>query len=399
MRILVVTNHYPPDVVGGYEKACADTVDFLEEQGHAVQILSRQWPESTDCTEAVSTSSIQRCLQTIDYHKPSYAQKWRVERHNYQLTRLHIQSFQPDLVYFWSQRGIGLTPIFAAEDAAVPRVFEMGDIWPSSYIKPGFKAALKRGVKSCLPGFYQRPLRLSNVISVSHWMAQELTARFRVDALTVIPNGTALPEGLEAPLPVTVAYSPRRALFAGRLDPEKGLHLALSALLELRRAGYDVSLDIAGTGDAAYIARCQQFVAEHQLEQAVRFLGWQDMTQIYPRYQVLLMPTCMREPFGLVLIEAMMHGLNVIAPNAYGPAEILNHGVTGWLFAPGLESEQTQRVQRIQGLWLHLIEQPDDVRQVALQARHQARSRYVLSQVKGEVLQVLKQVANVKEQR
>ena len=220
MRILVVTNHYPPDVVGGYEKACADTVDFLHAQGHTVQVLSRQWPAADESAAPFSAVkppyAIQRCLHTIDYHRPAYTQKWRVERHNYQMTRTHIKDFQPDLVYFWSQRGIGLTPIFAAEDAAVPRVFEMGDIWPSSYIKPGLKAALKRGLKFCLPGFYQRPLRLSHVISVSHWMARELTARFHVGDLTVIPNGTALPESLETPLPATVAYAPNRALFAGR---------------------------------------------------------------------------------------------------------------------------------------------------------------------------------------
>lgn len=103
----------------------------------------------------------------------------------------------------------------------------------------------------------------------------------------------------------------------------------------------------------------------------------------------MLMPTCMREPFGLVLIEAMMHGLNVIAPDAYGPAEILTDGVTGWLFATGSASEQVQRMQEI---WLHLMENPETVRRVSLRARHQARSRYVLSQVKSEVLQVLQQV-------
>lgn len=378
LRILVISNYYPPDMVGGYEKACADTVDFLRGQGHCVQVLSREW------TPEVQEEGVLRQLLTIDYHRPSYTQKWHVERQNYQITALAIQRFQPDVIYVWSQRGISLAPLYAAEDAAVPRVFEMGDMWPDSYFKSGFKARLRRFVKGLIPGLQQRTLRLPHVICVSQWLAAELQRRYAVQSLQVIPNGVPLPA--RSATPQEPAFGLERALFVGRLDPEKGLHLALKALKDLRHSGYAVSLDIAGTGDAAYVAECQAWVARHQLQHAVRFLGWQSTDTLYPRYQLLLMPTCMREPFGLVLIEAMMHGLNVVAPNAYGPAEIVTSGETGWLFPVQNEAQQVLEIQR---LWQYLMAHPQQCQQVSARARDHVRTHYALEGVKSQVLKVL----------
>ena len=38
-----------------------------------------------------------------------------------------------------------------------------------------------------------------------------------------------------------------------------------------------------------------------------------------------------REQFGQVIVEAMACGIPAIAVDAYGPAEIIDHGETGWL--------------------------------------------------------------------
>jgi glycosyltransferase involved in cell wall biosynthesis len=48
---------------------------------------------------------------------------------------------------------------------------------------------------------------------------------------------------------------------------------------------------------------------------------------------LLVLPS-VREQFGQVLVEAMACGLPVIAADAHGPAEIVEHGETGWLVAP-----------------------------------------------------------------
>ena len=40
MRILTVTNIYPPDFIGGYELLCSQVVDVLRAGGHQIQVLT-----------------------------------------------------------------------------------------------------------------------------------------------------------------------------------------------------------------------------------------------------------------------------------------------------------------------------------------------------------------------
>ena len=40
MRVLVLGNLYPPDVIGGYELGCKQAVDALRGRGHDVRVLT-----------------------------------------------------------------------------------------------------------------------------------------------------------------------------------------------------------------------------------------------------------------------------------------------------------------------------------------------------------------------
>ena len=44
MRILIITNLYPPHVLGGYEMACQSTADGLRVRGHDVAVLAGYAP-------------------------------------------------------------------------------------------------------------------------------------------------------------------------------------------------------------------------------------------------------------------------------------------------------------------------------------------------------------------
>ena len=57
------------------------------------------------------------------------------------------------------------------------------------------------------------------------------------------------------------------------------------------------------------------------------------MATWYRAADILVVPSWY-EPFGMVILEGMLHGLAVAASAIGGPAEILDHGRTGVLFAP-----------------------------------------------------------------
>lgn len=377
MRILVLSNYYPPYSLGGYEIACETTVNWLRRQGHTVEVLTSTGPNEPPVAE----TGVHRVYQRIDYLHGGYRQKWQTEKQNYLLTQQALDRFQPDVVYLWNMRVISLGPVYAVEKSKLPRVFEFGDFWPDSYFKPGWKHGLRRLLKQMIPGMLGGPLRLDPVISVADWMSQEIRQKYRSREVIVIPNGLPVPEKPTLPQ----WEKPVQALFLGRLDPEKGLHLALEALVHLKDRGQILNLTVAGKGAPDYLARCQQFVDIHGLQKQVRFLGWQaDPGPLYDSHQILLMPTTMREPFGLVIVEAMLRGLAVFAPAAFGPAEILQDQQTGILFQPGQSHSLAVALERA-------LSQPEALKQVGQRAQHYACAHFALDTVKKRVENVLKQ--------
>jgi glycosyltransferase involved in cell wall biosynthesis len=77
-------------------------------------------------------------------------------------------------------------------------------------------------------------------------------------------------------------------------------------------------------------------VRELDLESAVRFTGDQDRTAPFlAGADVVVHSSRTPEPFGLVVLEAMLAGRAVVAPAAGGPLEIVEPGVTGLLVPPG----------------------------------------------------------------
>lgn len=383
MRILVISNYYPPHVVGGYEQACADTVSWLQSRGHEIRVLTGP-PAPNKPTDPTldEAEGVCRSLQFIDYQHPAYRQKWQVEKHNAACTRQHLKAFQPDLVYLWSQRLISLAPAQAVQDWGGPKVFEMGDFWPDAYLKTGWRHQLRQRVKACLPGMQSAQLDFGPMIAVARWMQPELAQKYAPTRIYHVPNAVG-------PLRQAVQRArnfqgPQRALFAGRLVPEKGLHMALEALAQLKKKGIILPLSIAGTGDARYINDCRHQASEAGLDDQLSWLGWQqDMEALYHSHDLLLMPTLMREPFGLVILQAMQTGMLVWASDAYGPAEILQHGQTGFLFERGNSSALAESLQ-------HFLQHPAAGPAISRRARDTVSVYYSRERIKPQIEQILK---------
>ena len=93
----------------------------------------------------------------------------------------------------------------------------------------------------------------------------------------------------------------------------------------------------------------------------------------------------MREQFGQVLVEGMACGLPVIAKDAYGPAEIVDHGETGWLVPPDDEEALADA----------LVDAVNDAGKRARKgeaAYREARARYAWPALAASVAEIYEQV-------
>jgi glycosyltransferase involved in cell wall biosynthesis len=118
--------------------------------------------------------------------------------------------------------------------------------------------------------------------------------------------------------------------FIGRLDPIKRIPDLLEATRLLRQR---VRLHIFGDGPQR--PRIEALVGELKLSDAVVMHGAIARPQeALGQIELLVLPSG-AEGFGLVLIEAMAAGVPVVATNVPGIRDVVRHGRTGLLVAPG----------------------------------------------------------------
>jgi UDP-glucose:tetrahydrobiopterin glucosyltransferase len=115
----------------------------------------------------------------------------------------------------------------------------------------------------------------------------------------------------------------------GRIAPEKGLQDAVAAAQKAK-----VTLKIFGVlQDQAYWHQIQQSFPTAPIEYC-GFLATDVLQHQLKQARALLMTPHWVEAFGNVAIEAMACGVPVVAYQRGGPAEIVQHGETGWLVEP-----------------------------------------------------------------
>ncbi len=125
------------------------------------------------------------------------------------------------------------------------------------------------------------------------------------------------------------------AVFLGRFAAEKGPHEAIEAA---RRAG--VALRMAGRVHEIDEAWADRVLAPLLGTPGVTVLGEVDHLRkvaLLGEARALLFPVAWEEPFGLVMIEAMLCGTPVIAYDRGSVREIVDEGVTGFVVSDAAE--------------------------------------------------------------
>lgn len=139
-----------------------------------------------------------------------------------------------------------------------------------------------------------------------------------------------------AALRATATDAPSKAfLYVGRLAEEKNVAGLLHAWLQYRAEGGDRPLVLVGDGPEA--ATLKALAAGSPFAEAVSFPGLRSSRELLPFYAdagCFVLPST-REPWGLVVNEAMAAGLPVLVSDRCGCApDLVHEGVNGWVFDP-----------------------------------------------------------------
>lgn len=154
----------------------------------------------------------------------------------------------------------------------------------------------------------------------------------------------------------------------GRIAAGKNQLIALKALGLLKQENMLPRIIFVGGMDASYKATLDAYAATHGLCAQITYTGQTDKPAAYVQAADCVLVCSKNEAFGRVTVEAMKSGVITIASKTGAGKELIEHGVTGFLFNPEDEQELALLLKRI---W-----QTEDVRVITTQAQNFARKHF-----------------------
>ena len=134
MRILVVSNFYPPHFIGGYELGCYDVVEALKRRGHQVEVLTSTY----GIGKAQTDGSVYRQLGFEEkWNKAAGNSRWKLfqrEFINQYAFKKRCREFKPDVVYIWNAAFISISPAFFAKKMKIPVALYFSDAWLARWV-------------------------------------------------------------------------------------------------------------------------------------------------------------------------------------------------------------------------------------------------------------------------
>lgn len=135
--------------------------------------------------------------------------------------------------------------------------------------------------------------------------------------------------------------------YAGRIAENKGLDILLQAFKILSRQYENIYLHIAGT-DEGYLKEVKTFITANGLQNRIEYLGnLKDMEAFYKKLNLFVLPSVVKEAFGLVLCEAMYCRVPVITTDSGAQKEIITNGVDGIIVKAGAVDELVKEIEKV----------------------------------------------------
>jgi glycosyltransferase involved in cell wall biosynthesis len=337
MRVLQVTNSYPPADLSGVGTLVFELARELERQGHEAIVLTRQAPAGDQAAVAIGGSKSTFPLRAA----------WRFLR----LSRrqpfdvVHVHESDGALVAWLHRRArrwgwkAGRARLFATlqvsyvrEKQAVRAVRANGRVVSLPTVEERRFARWRAPILARLGRLSAR--LADRVVAPSEATARELEADYGVANVAVIPNGVAARPigggggggGADRRRP----GGPVRFISVGRLRSRKAVAVLLEAYDLLRRRRDDVELVVVGSGEQEQAIAAQALrlgtpglclVGSQPRERALEWMAGSDVFCLASTY----------EGFPLAILEAMSLGLPVIATRVAGNPEAVEHLGSGLL--------------------------------------------------------------------
>ncbi len=325
-RIVVVTNLFPPEELGGYGRMMWEFAFGLRARGHEVLILTgdasylRKTPTEDEITLEAQVSRTLRLLgewrEGVTRAVDTPQELAKLAAANARTVVQAARDFRADLILLGNSDFLGIDLLNAALAAGLPVLHALANAAPG-YLPAAQPSSPRYWVAPCSDwngrAYHQAGYQAAHV--------ETLYPGARIDRFYryFLPDARKL-----------------RIAYASLVMPYKGVHILIQALARLHRSRIDFVAEIAGDStDPAFLETLTSYIEDEGMADKVRFTGFLDrhgLSALFARSNVLVFPSQFAEPFGISQVEALAAGLVVISSGTGGACEIIRHGQDGLLF-------------------------------------------------------------------
>lgn len=367
MKILMVSNLYPPYYLGGYEIRCAQVAEALHGAGYDVKVLTSVHGlplTRLSCIEPRSEQlngvPVYRWLHQYYYGpQPRPSRPWTFFQAKRELQDARklltlLASFRPDIVNWWNMNGLSKTLLPIPNLWGVPDIHWIEDWWViEEYGSAGEKASafwISLWDGNWGPRVYRPLLRVigrkweqrikregiptrnfpncpRHVCFVSEYMRTlHREAGLEFPSSEVIYGGVPIAHFYEPIHGPKNGLEPLRILYAGQISPDRGLHTVLEAIGHMSpTTRARLTLSVAGHNSSNYFTHIKARMNALDFTACVSLLGkipHDQMPRIYKEHDILVFPSTRPEGLPLTMIEAMLAGCAVLTTGSGGAMEI-----------------------------------------------------------------------------
>lgn len=333
VRIAVVAESFLPQA-NGVTVTVMRLLDYLAERGDEVLVLAPTPGRGKDAVDSYAGAEVRR-FKAVPL--PGYAEM-RLSTPLVRTLEEHLRYFSPDVVHLAAPFVLGWQAIGAAQSLGLPSV--------AVYQTEAPTYARRYKVKQLEPLLWKRVTdihrRATLSLAPSTYACQQLIDR-GVHRVAVWPHGVDRekfsPCNRDEALRMTVA-APDEVLvgYVGRLAREKQVE-DLAGLQSLK----GVRLIIAGDGP-----RREHIQKVLNKATFTGHLGGTDLTRLLASLDVFV-HTGEMDTFAQTIQEAKASGVPTVAPARGGPIDLIEHGVTGFLYKPGDLNAMRRHVKQLVG--------------------------------------------------
>lgn len=351
MRIAFITFEYPPSIIGGAGVYAKNLVDALS-KNHEITVITPNFYKMPGFSFENGITIIRLPIINVPFFC-YFSFLFSLIFFFFKFTKSHKMF---DIIHSNGISDFSLINLYNN----TPRVIMIHSL-SQGIIKAEnpnfFKRIFEKGENNYISGYIEkRVLTSSNfIIANSNYMKNEMINNYNINPKKII----VIYPGVKIPISqknhdisnfgeINLEKKCFKLLFIGRLIKRKGLHFLLDAIKKLVDAELkNIKLIVIGTGPEYH--NSLKLIRKLHIEDYVVFLGYQSDEAVsvwYKKCDLVVIPS-LNEPFGIVVLEAMLAKKPIVTSNCGAFPELIENNINGFLVNPINSSLIAEAIKKI----------------------------------------------------